>query len=43
MKGRMSAVTQFRTTTGLVIPAIMTEQMREIDRIAINEVGPNLY
>lgn len=43
MKGRMSAVTEFRTTTGLLIPAITTEQIREVDRIAINEVGPNLY
>ncbi|WP_146072845.1 MULTISPECIES: DUF1684 domain-containing protein [unclassified Cryobacterium] len=39
----MSAVTEFRTTTGLLVPAITTEQMREVDRVAINEVGPNLY
>lgn len=39
----MLTLTAFRTTTGLLIPAITTEQMREVDRVAINEVGPNLY
>lgn len=43
MNERMSAVTVFRTPTGLLVPAITTEQMREVDRVAINEVGPNLY
>jgi len=33
----------FRTLTGLVVPAITTEQMREVDRIAVEEVGLNLY
>lgn len=33
----------FRTPTGPVVPAITTEQMREGDRVAVNEVGPNLY
>lgn len=33
----------FRTLTGLVVPAITTEQMREVDRVAVEEVGPNLY
>lgn len=37
------AAEAFRTATGLLVPAITTEQMREVDRIAINEVGPNLY
>jgi len=37
------AVEAFRTATGLLVPAITTEQMREVDRIAINDVGPNLY
>jgi len=39
----MVAAKAFRTFTGLLVPAITTEQMREVDRIAINEVGPNLY
>ena len=33
-------VDAFRTPTGLVVPAITTEQMREGDRVADNEVGP---
>ena len=33
----------FTTKDGTTIPAITTEQMIEIDRIAIEETGPNLY
>ncbi len=33
----------FTTVDGIKIPAITTEQMIEIDRIAIEETGPNLY
>jgi NAD(P)H-hydrate epimerase len=33
----------FRTPTGLLVPAVTTEQMREVDRVAVEEVGPNLY
>jgi NAD(P)H-hydrate epimerase len=33
----------FVTDTGVVVPAITTEQMREVDRVAIEEVGPNLF
>ncbi len=33
----------FQTEAGLVVPAVTTEQMREVDRVAIEEVGPNLY
>ena len=29
--------------SGLVVPAVTTEQMREVDRVAIEGVGPNLY
>ena len=32
----------FQTEAGLVVPAVTTEQMREVDRVAIEEVGPNL-
>ncbi len=39
----MSAVTQFRARTKLLVPTVGTEQMREVDRIAINGVEPNLY
>jgi len=33
----------FTTVDGIKIPAVTTEQMIEIDRIAIEETGPNLY
>ncbi len=34
---------RFRTEDGIVVPAVTAEQMREIDRIAIEETGPNLF
>ena len=34
---------EFRTDRGIVVPAVSTEQMREVDRIAVEETGPNLY
>ena len=33
----------FVTESGLVVPAVTTSQMREVDRVAIEELGPNLY
>ncbi|MGV8911485.1 MAG: NAD(P)H-hydrate epimerase [Rhodoglobus sp.] len=33
----------FRTDAGFVVPAITTVQMREVDRVAVDELGPNLY
>jgi len=33
----------FLTDTGVRVPAITTDQMREVDRVAIEEVGPNLF
>ncbi len=33
----------FLSESGLVVPAVTTEQMREVDRVAIEGVGPNLY
>jgi len=33
----------FETDQGILVPAVTTEQMREIDRIAVEETGPNLY
>ena len=35
-------VAAFTTPDGVEVPAITTDQMREVDRIAIEEVGPNL-
>ena len=35
--------TAFATDRGVTVPAITTDQMREIDRVAIDDVGPNLY
>lgn len=40
---RTSANNQFRTETGITVPAATAEQMREVDRIALEETGPNLY
>ena len=31
------------TNTGIVVPALTARQMREVDRIAVEETGPNLY
>ncbi len=42
-EGRIVSVNDFRTTGGLTVPAVTRDQMREIDRIAIEEVGLNLY
>ena len=33
----------FETACGIPIPAVTAAQMREVDRIAIDETGPNLY
>jgi NAD(P)H-hydrate epimerase len=35
--------TAFITPGGVEVPAITTAQMREVDRVAIEEVGPNLF
>jgi NAD(P)H-hydrate epimerase len=34
---------RFFTDTGIEVPAVTGEQMREVDRIAMAETGPNLY
>ncbi|RMG68019.1 MAG: NAD(P)H-hydrate epimerase [Calditrichaeota bacterium] len=36
-------IQHFLTDTGIVVPAISAEQMREVDRIAMEETGPNLF
>ena len=33
----------FFTDTGIEVPAVTTDQMREVDRIAMEETGPNLF
>jgi NAD(P)H-hydrate epimerase len=35
--------TSFITDRGVSVPAVTTDQMREVDRVAIEELGPNLY
>ena len=42
---RPAAVTaeRFITSDGIEVPAVTADQMREIDRIAMQETGPNLY
>lgn len=37
------SVRSFVTRERLTVPAVTTEQMREVDRLAIDEMGPNLY
>ena len=39
----MIAGQAFATEYGVRVPAITTDQMREVDRVAIEELGPNLY
>jgi NAD(P)H-hydrate epimerase len=34
---------RFFTETNIEVPAVTTEQMREVDRIAMEETGPNLF
>ena len=39
----MSLAGAYRTEHGTVLPAVTTEEMREMDHIAVHETGPNLY
>jgi NAD(P)H-hydrate epimerase len=34
---------RFFTAAGLEVPAVTADQMREVDRIAVEETGPNLF
>lgn len=34
---------RFVTVAGIGVPSVTADQMREIDRIAIEEAGPNLF
>jgi len=36
-------IKEFITKDGLIVPAVTKEQMIEVDRIAIEETGPNLF
>ena len=36
-------IKEFITKDGLTVPAVTREQMIEVDRIAVEETGPNLY
>ena len=33
----------FRTVDGIIVPAVTAAQMREVDRVAVEETGPNLF
>jgi NAD(P)H-hydrate epimerase len=37
------AVTRFVTDSGIEVPAVTADEMRELDRIAVEETGPNLF
>jgi NAD(P)H-hydrate epimerase len=41
--GTVNLTTRFLTPSGVEVPAVDTAQMREVDRIAIEETGPNLF
>lgn len=43
MKVGMMATRRFFTSTNQEVPALTTAQMREVDRIAMQETGPNLF
>lgn len=36
-------IMKFKTENGIEVPAVTTEQMIEVDRIAMEETGPNLF
>jgi NAD(P)H-hydrate epimerase len=38
-----SVASRFVTDTAIEVPAVTTDQMRDIDRLAVEETGPNLY
>ena len=40
---RAETTRRFFTETGIEVPAVAADQMREIDRIAMEETGPNLF
>jgi len=39
----MSLPGAYRTEDGIILPAVTTEEMRELDAIATDETGPNLF
>lgn len=39
----MSLPGAYRTEDGIIVPAVTTEEMRELDAIATGETGPNLF
>jgi NAD(P)H-hydrate epimerase len=43
LEAPLVTVERFFTSDGVQVPAVTADQMREIDRIAIEETGPNLY
>lgn len=40
---RAEMITRFFTDAAIPVPAVTAEQMSEVDRIAVEETGPNLY
>ncbi len=40
---RLAVITHFFTDAGIEVPAVTADQMREVDRIAMEETGPNLF
>src|SRR6516164_4910479 len=43
-RGRNSPmIAAFQTVDGIVVPAVTARQMRELDQVAVEETGPNLF
>jgi NAD(P)H-hydrate epimerase len=38
-----SETVHFRSETDILVPSVTADQMREVDRIAVQETGPNLF
>jgi len=36
-------IESFITDDGIVVPTVTAREMREVDRIAVEETGPNLF
>src|SRR5579884_1561851 len=39
----IETIKRFYTDTGIEVPAVTADEMREVDRIAMEETGPNLF
>jgi hypothetical protein len=40
---KVESTSRFFTDSGIEVPALTADQMREVDRIAMEETGPNFF